>query len=73
MRGVSYRSGFLTQLRHFMGLEFSTGEIFASTGEKTFPTGEIFRPTGEKVCSTGEKKFSINDLSIKGTTALENS
>lgn len=35
-----------------MGLEFSTGEIFTSTGEKTFPTGEFFRQTGEKVCST---------------------
>lgn len=36
-------------------LEFSTGEIFTSTGEKTLPTGEFFRSTGKKVCLTGEK------------------
>lgn len=48
-----------------MGLEFSTGEIFASTGEKIFSTGEIFRPTGEKVCSTGEKNFQLMNLVLK--------
>ncbi|WP_423408124.1 hypothetical protein AABM38_21070 [Heyndrickxia sp. MSNUG] len=42
-------------------LEFSTGEIFTSTGEKTFPTGEFFNPTGEKDCLTGEK-IKINEL-----------
>jgi hypothetical protein len=47
-----------------MGLEFSTGEIFTSTGEKTFPTGEFFRPTGEKDCSTGEKRNLMNELSL---------
>jgi len=56
-----------------MGLEFSTGEIFTSTGEKNFPTGEIFSPTGGKVRSTGEKIFSIPLLSIEDTNAFKNS